>query len=137
MARILFPTIAASLACLALAGCEQTPMTAADMNKPAPRCFQVSDFQTWRATPDGKSMYVRTSGRNYYRVDMVNSCRAMTRPGAFLITTFRGPTTVCSNLDWDLKVSEVGGFPIPCIVESQTPLTPAEAALIPEGSRPN
>jgi hypothetical protein len=129
-------TILSATACLALAACQQTPEIV-DVNKPAPACFSASDFRSWRA-PDSKTMYVRAGFRDYYRVDLYGTCPALTRGNSFLITTFRGPATICSNLDWDLKVAETGGAPIavPCIVEKMTPLTPAQAAEIPEKYRP-
>jgi hypothetical protein len=139
MARFLFPAISAALLCTALAGCEQ-PTTQmkqiVDMNKPAPRCFSVADQRTWRA-PDAKTMYVRVWPRDYYRLDLVGACSALTWPDSFLIQTFRGTSTVCSHLDWDLKVSQSGGgIPVPCMVEKMTPLTPAQVAAIPEKDRP-
>jgi hypothetical protein len=121
-------------ACLALTACQQT-QDVVDMNKPAPRCFSASDFRSWRA-PDNKTMYVRAGLRNFYRLDLVGACSSLTWPNSFLITTFRGPTTICSKLDWDLKVSEPGGIPVPCMVENMTPLTPAEAAAIPDKFKP-
>jgi hypothetical protein len=130
-------TILATAACLPLAACQQTTEVV-DANRPAPQCFSVTDFRTWRATPDGASMYVRAGLNRFYRVDFAGTCPALNWPGAFLITTFRGQSNICSKLDWDLKVAETGGggIAVPCIVDKMTPLTPAEAAAIPDRYRP-
>jgi Family of unknown function (DUF6491) len=127
--------VPASAACLLLAACQQTNEVA-DANRPAPACFSANEFQSWRATPDTRTMYVRVGANRYYRLDMAGTCPALRWPSAFLITTFRGPTSICSHLDWDLKVSEPNGIPTPCIVQKMTPMTPAEAAALPPAEKP-
>ncbi|GIL39621.1 DUF6491 family protein [Roseiterribacter gracilis] len=125
----------AATACLTLTACQQTPEVV-DMNKPAPACFSVSDFKSWRS-PDAKTMYIRANVRNFYRLDLVGACSTLNWPGTYLITTFRGPTSICSHLDWDIKVAESGSnIAVPCMVEKMTPLTPAEAAAIPDKFKP-
>ena len=100
-------------------------------------CFYVNEFDSWRA-PDANTIYIRTNTNRYYRLDMSNSCPALLWPDTHLIMNVRGPNTICSAIDWDLKVGQ-GGFhdiPVPCIVKTMTPLTPEEAAAIPKKFKP-
>jgi len=82
-------------------------------------------------------MYIRVNMNKYYRLDMSGSCPALLWPDAHLIMNVRGPDTICSPLDWDLKVSTgLHGIPMPCIVKTMTPLTPDQAAAIPKKFKP-
>ncbi len=133
-------TLAASLA-LALATSASAQSAPSVMSKPAPaenQCFPITEFQNWRA-PDNKTMYLRVSVNEYFRIDMSGECPELTYPDAHLITVWRGSSEVCGPLDWDLKVADgsgPGSFSVPCIVKSQTRLTPAEAAAIPKKFKP-
>jgi hypothetical protein len=99
-------------------------------------CFLIHDFQNWRA-PDDKTLYIRVAGQRYYRLDMGTSCPEIKWPGAHLITKTRGTESVCSAVDWDLKVSPgPSGLAQSCIVKTMTPLTSAEVAAIPKAHRP-
>jgi hypothetical protein len=96
----------------------------------------VNGFENWKA-PDAKTIYIRVNLHQYYRLDLAASCPALLWPDSHLITTWRGSDTVCSALDWDLKVSQ--GFhsiPEACIVEAMTALTAEEAAAIPKKFKP-
>ena len=108
------------------------PATAA---KPS-GCFFARDFESWKA-PDAKTIYIRVRMHDYYRLDLEGSCPALLWPDSHLITKFQGTDTICSRLDWDLKVSQgMHGISQPCIVKSMTALTPAEAASIPDKFKP-
>lgn len=99
-------------------------------------CFFVNEFDNWRAQ-DANTIYIRTRANRYYRLDMSNSCPALLWPDAHLIMNVRGPDTICSAIDWDLKVSNgIHDIPMPCIVKTMTPLTDAEAAAIPKKFKP-
>ena len=105
---------------------------------PAPKneCFFVSQFENWRPGADEKTMYIRVSSRRFYRLDMANRCSEMSWPGATLVNHFRG-STICSPLDWDMKVSQgAGGMAAPCIVKKMTRLSDAEAAALPAKQKP-
>jgi hypothetical protein len=113
-----------------------------DMNKPAPRCFSMRDFENWKA-PDASTMYIRVGLNRYYRLDLSGKCPALTWPSSHLITKTRGSDQVCSGLDWDLAVSDStggigrgGGFRQACIVKTQTPLSAADVAAIPKKFKP-
>lgn len=104
--------------------------------KPADQCFFTSQFENWRA-PDARTINIRVRGNHYYRLGLGSECRALLDPGAYLVTTFRGTSTVCSPLDWDLKVSSgLGSPPLPCFVRTMTRLSPAEAKALSAKERP-
>jgi len=99
-------------------------------------CFFVNQFDTWKA-PDNKTMYIKTTGKRYYRLDMAGSCPELTGINPHLVTEFRGSSSICSNLDWDLKVARSPGSPaVACIVKSMTEMTPDEVKAIPEKFKP-
>lgn len=103
---------------------------------PVSSCFFVRDSWTWKA-PDAHTMYIRVFPNRFFRLDLAAQCPTLLRPTAQLLTVHRG-SSVCDALDWDLKVSSGIGAPaIPCIVKKMTPLTPAEAAQIPDKFRPS
>ena len=128
---------AAAMAILMAPAFAQTPPPAPLSTVPAPKCFQITQFQSWRA-PDDKTVYIRVTGNRYYRLDISGSCSMLTFPGAHLITQTRGPTSVCSAVDWDLAVSQdpPGDIPQHCIVKAMTPLSPADVAAIPKKFKP-
>ncbi len=102
------------------------------------QCFYVNQFQQWRDVDD-KTIYIRVNLNDFYRLDMAQSCPELTYPDPHLITTTRGSDTVCSALDWDLRVADgtgPGSFAVPCIVKTMTKLTSAEAATIPKKYKP-
>ncbi len=114
------------------------PLAAADSAAPTKpsSCFFVNQFENWKA-PDAKTIYIRVSMHNYYRLDLAGSCSELLWPDSHLITIFHGSDTVCSALDWDLQVGQgMHSIPEPCIVKTMTALTPDEAAAIPKKFKP-
>ena len=104
--------------------------------RPAGQCFATTEMGSWRAA-DASTLYIRVHMNKIYRLDLNGRCSLLTAPGARLITTFRGSNTICSPLDWDLRVSEGIGSPSePCIVKAMTPLTPEEIAALPPKAKP-
>lgn len=103
----------------------------------AERCFFIQSFQNWKA-PDDKTIYIRVNLNQYYRLDLANRCYNLTWPSSHLVTRWRGSNSVCTGLDWDLKVSQgdMRGFATPCIVKAMTPLTAVQASAIPKKFRP-
>ena len=99
-------------------------------------CFFSRDFQQWRA-PDPNTILIRVGVNRFFRLDLTAPCRTLQFPDAHLVTTFRGSDTVCSPLDWDLRVSQSpAGITEQCIVRSMTQLTPEQVASIPPRFRP-
>jgi Family of unknown function (DUF6491) len=124
--------LSASIAVLAI-------LTAPAIAQPAPKpnqCFMVNQFQNWRA-PDAKTIFIRVRGNHIYRLDLAGRCTTLLSPGARLITVFRGTSTVCSALDWDLRVSSgIHGIAEPCLVKTMTELTPTEIKALPKKAMP-
>jgi hypothetical protein len=102
---------------------------------PSPHCFFSSQFENWKAADD-KTIFIRVGVNRYYRLDLASSCRTAMWPDAFLITKFHGSNTVCTAIDWDLKVSQPHGIPEACIVSKMTELTPDEVKAIPPKAKP-
>ena len=112
------------------------PAVAQGTAPPVRACFYTNQFESWKA-PDSRTIYIRVNLSRYYRLDLAGECSELRTPGTHLIMNVRGPDTICSALDWDLKVAhDFHDIPEPCIVKAMTPLSPAEAAAIPKGSRP-
>ena len=101
-----------------------------------PACFMVQQFENWKV-PDAKTINIRANMHDYYRLDLSASCPALLWPTAYLVTKWQGVSTVCSAIDWDIKVAQSpGGIMSACIVKSMTPLTAEEAAAIPKKFKP-
>ncbi len=99
-------------------------------------CFFVNQFEDWRA-PDNKTIFIRTGVSRFYRLDLAQACPSLRWPEAHLVMNVRGPSTICSAVDWDLKVSSgIHDIAMPCIVKTMTPLSPAEADAIPKKFKP-
>jgi len=134
--RFLALASAAILASAISASAQQPESAQQPAQNTPPKCFFVTQFDNWKA-PDENTMYIRVNMNKYYRLDMSGGCPALTWPDAHLIMHIRGANTICSPLDWDLKVSQ--GFhdiPTPCIVKAMTPLTADQAAAIPKKFKP-
>ena len=100
------------------------------------QCFFIQNFESWKAA-DAKTIYIRVNLNQYYRLDLGSQCPALLWPDARLITNWRGSNSVCSALDWDLKVGQgIRGFAQPCIVKTMTKLDTAAAAAIPPKFKP-
>jgi hypothetical protein len=99
-------------------------------------CFFSRNFQQWRS-PDPNTILIRVGVNRFYRLDLAAPCRALQFPDAHLITVFRGSDSVCSPLDWDLRVAQSpAGITEQCIVRSMTQMTPEQVASIPPRFRP-
>ena len=73
--------------------------------KPAVQCFFSNQWNGWRATPDSKAIYIRVGVNTIYRLDLVDACPELQDGDAHLITHIHGSDSICSALDFDLKVS--------------------------------
>ncbi len=131
--RLIFASLCAASVLLL-----STPPATADSAVPTkhPGCFFANQFESWKA-PDAKTIYIRVRMHDYYRLDLVSSCPMLLWPSSHLITEFHGSDTICSALDWDLKVSQgTHGSIEPCIVKTMTALTSDEVAAIPKKFKP-
>src|ERR1700748_568415 len=118
---------------LAIAPADAQPATASARNG---QCFTSNQFENWRAV-DAKTILVRVRGNHYYRLDLAGQCPELMTPNPHLVTHFRGSNTICSGLDWDLKVSASLNEPaVPCLVRTMTELSPAEVSALPPKTKP-
>jgi hypothetical protein len=102
------------------------------------RCFFVNQFENWRA-PDNKTLIIRVNQSRFFRLDLAQDCPELKWPEAHLVMNVRGPDTICTAVDWDLKVSTdtgLHGMAVPCIVKTMTELSPAEIDAIPKKFKP-
>lgn len=107
-----------------------------DMSHAPGKCFFVSQFENWKAS-DAKTIFIRVGVNSYYRLDLASTCPELTWPDVHLVMNVNGPDTICSAVDWDLKVKQnPNGIAMPCIVKTMTPLTPEQANAIPKKFKP-
>jgi hypothetical protein len=98
------------------------------------QCFQSRWWDgSWHA-PDSSTIYMKVMG-DIWRVELSAGAQMLTDPTAHLINVVRGPDTVCTAQDLDLRVSN-GFGPIPVTAKSLVKLTPEEVAQIPKKDRP-
>ncbi len=92
-------------------------------------CFTDSQFDGWWRPAGDKTLYIRTDHARYYRLDFTQECSLF--PGTHLIFNIHGSDTICSPLDFDLKVSEgMGDIPRPCFVKSLSEVPASEVAAL-------
>ena len=127
-----------SVTLVSAADAQQSHVPAARAAGERSKCFFANQFQQWRDVDD-KTIYIQVNLNDYYRLDMVSSCPVLTYPNPHLVTRVNGPDTICTALNWDLRVADgtgPGSFAEPCIVENMTKLTPTEAAEYPKKYKP-
>jgi hypothetical protein len=135
MRSISFVLLAAALLGTATSDADET---AQPKPKLAAECFFIRDFESWRAPPDAKSIYIRVEHNRFLRLELSAACPLLTWPDARLITRWHGPSVACDALDWDITVEQgpVRGAAAPCIVKKVHPMTPEEVAALPKKLRP-
>jgi hypothetical protein len=121
-----------SVAALALIG----PASAqpASGERPVNQCFSTTLWDgAWKATPDAKTIYLRAGAHQIWRVDLGDSCPALNRPDARLITASEGGE-ICAPLS--LRVSDANGFSMSCVARNISHLTDNEAKALPPHTAP-
>lgn len=121
----------AALAALGLSGVAHADAPAA---KPKSSCFFTRDWAGWRA-PNKDTIYLRVNVRDIWRIDLSSGSQLLTWPDSHLINEVRGPDSVCSPIDLDLRVAN-DHIVIPLFVKAITRLTPEEVAAIPKKDLP-
>jgi hypothetical protein len=120
-------------AALAAFGAKAQP---GESSRPPQDCFLQDRFRSWRA-PDPSTIYIRVAPNNYYRLDLSGQCSILKSPQAHLITNSHGKNTICSPLDWDIRVSQAdNSAQEQCAVRAMTKLNSAEVAAIPKAFKP-
>ena len=98
-------------------------------------CFFANQWTGWKAADD-HTVYLNVSGgHRIYRLDMAGSCPALLDSSAILVTRNQS-SSICSAIDWDLRVNEGHGIVTGCIVGKMTQLSPDQAAALPKSLRP-
>jgi hypothetical protein len=120
--------VAGALAAVSLLGMA-APALAQDHS-----CFFITQWRGWKAADD-HTVYIHVDPNRIYRLDMSGSCPALLDSTSHLITN-NHTSSICSALDWDLRISEGQGFVTGCIVGKMTKLTPDQAAALPPKLRP-
>ena len=94
-------------------------------------CFNTNMWGGWWRPAGDKTVYIRTNNTRYYRIDLTRSCGTSTFPGAQLILRTRGGKTICSRLDFNLRINQgTTNFPQPCFVKSISEVPPSEVAAL-------
>jgi hypothetical protein len=120
----------------ASAGAASAGDMAASTSAAKPSCFYIRDVESWKTTPDTKTLYVGVRGSGVFRLGLRNRCSMLRAPDAYLVTTSIGSDYVCRPIDWQLKVAQRPVGAMACIVNDIAQLTPDEVAALPRKSRP-
>lgn len=99
------------------------------------QCFRSSDWQGWKATPDGASMYVGAGINRTYRFDFVQPCPELNALGATLLQR-TDRAYICKPIDVNIRVVRPGLSISYCQVKTITRLTPAQSKALPRALRP-
>jgi hypothetical protein len=139
----------AGLSALALIGCADpyyaeapapgayaVPAAAVAPDRLPGGCFRSHDIRAHSIANDGHTLYLDVEGRGVYRVTTNGACLAgAVSSDPLVMKQPPGSEYICRPMDLDVSVSK-GGFPSPCIVDSITPMSPAEVAALPRRLRP-
>ena len=121
-----------------IAGLLFSPVVHAQPEQPnrGQACFFSRDFEQWRS-PDPGTIIIRVGINRFYRLDLSAPCPALRFPNAHLINVFHGSDSICSPIDWDIRVAQYpAGITEQCTVKSMTQLTADQVAAIPPRFRP-
>jgi hypothetical protein len=130
----MFTRIAAAMGLAAALACAAPASAAPSEHSHAP-CFFISQWQGW-TSPSADVLYLGVNLHDVYRVDLSVGSPQLQSPDVHLVSVSHGSSSICSPMDLDLKVSDLGGFSSPLIATKLTKLTPEEVAAIPRKYRP-
>jgi hypothetical protein len=131
-ARAALAAALASFIGFGVANAEPAKTKAADAHTP---CFFLSQWQGWKA-PNDHTLYLAVNFHDVYQVDLAAGSSRLQEPDARLINRAFGSNDVCTALDLQLSVADLGGFPEPLFPSHLTKLTPEQVAAIPKKYRP-
>jgi hypothetical protein len=103
--------------------------------KAPPQCFRSSDWAGWKATRDGRSMYIDTGLHRVWKLDLAQACPELNDIDAKLITRTSASWT-CQPMDINMRVLRPGGGISYCQVRTITRLTPEQSRALPRNLRP-
>jgi hypothetical protein len=98
-------------------------------------CFFLSQWQGWKA-PNDHTLYLAVNMHDVYQVDLASGSSMLQEPDARLINRAFGSNDVCTALDLQLSVADLGGIHEPLFPAHLTKLTPEQVAAIPKKYRP-
>jgi hypothetical protein len=123
---------AALTSLISLGAANAAPAKAASPHAP---CFFLNQWQGWKA-PNDHTLYLAVNFHDVYQVDLASGSSMLQAPDARLINRAFGSDDVCSALDLQLSVADLGGFREPLFPSRITKLTPEQVAAIPKKYRP-
>ena len=126
-------TAAALLLLAALAAPPASTATVRPSDTLKGQCIEQIQDPSW-APVDDHTILV-TSGLRRFKV-VTNTCPALTRQLPIISTVLLGGSSICGPHDAHLYVSSPGDVaPVPCFMQSITPLTDAEAKALGKRTR--
>lgn len=99
-------------------------------------CFFVTQWNGWKS-PNPDTLYLGVNLHDVYEVKLSTPSDQLSWPDMHLVSITRGPDSVCSPEDLDLKIADINGFATPLIAKSIRKLSPEEVAAIPKKYLPN
>jgi len=129
--------LASAIALTALGALGSASAEPAKTKAPTQRtpCFFLSQWQGWKA-PNDHTLYLAVNVHDVYQVDLASGSSRLQEPDARLINRAFGSSDVCTALDLQLSVADLGGFPEPLFPAHLSKLTPEQVAAIPKKYRP-
>ncbi len=96
------------------------------------QCFNTTEIRNSRVVDDSTiNLKVR---KDVYQIKMVAPCSRLRTSTNGYSLTLRGSNQICSTLDLDIGVNDLGGGK--CLAQSIRKLSPAEAAALPKKEMP-
>ncbi len=106
---------------------------AAQAQEPRPnRCFASREITNSRVVDDSTINFAVRD--RVYQAKMAAACPGLRNSVGGYSLTLRGGDQICSALDLDIGVRDIGGGK--CIAQSLRQLSPAEAAALPAKEKP-
>jgi len=131
-ARAALAALLASYLGFGMANAEPVKAKAHDAHTP---CFFLNQWQGWKA-PNDHTLYLAVNFHDVYQVDLAAGSSMLQAPDARLINRAFGSNDVCSALDLQLSVADLGGIREPLFPTHISKLTPEQVAAIPKKYRP-
>ena len=126
------PLLIVALALVAAPACAPTPSASPDAG-PRRQCFFANDVRTFTASPDGRSIILRTGRGEAFEARVVG-CLGLDWTNQVGLVSRNGSSMVCSAMDADLVVPDFPRGNTTCSIADLRPLTDAEVAAL--DSRP-
>ena len=135
-ATLLAAGTAASLAAIVgVASLGASPAVQAQpVRDPARQCFYTHNIDGYSAV-DNRTLLMRVSGRNIYRVELMNACPGLTFRHTMILQTASGGGSVCGAIDLTLAFTD-HGITESCPVHDIRKLSPDEVVAIPKRDLP-